>query len=442
MQAERVDDSLRESYDRCQKWVASDGVDIDDEIVEEAVREAERGTLFCQKNGMTNRMQTVCTAHVRDSLGGFQQVYSEFMLACSPYIEKIRQVTHLEERYRMVDDEVDQKIRDEERTLKSTAGYDEACIELDEAVTHYRKIRQSEGNRVVTLRPFWLYVILLSLVAVGEVMINYNFLLKFMDIPAFALATSAAIGGVVAWASHEHGRALKQFTFYFGSHVRPEEKKHVGWHFAVATMFLAVVFVAVYYVRYIAVVNANANMMVQLGNNILDNGYKAGRGMGPTAAALTSLGSNVAVWGLSIWISTMFHDRNPHYMEAALQKKKAEARLNKITKTRNANVNAYNAGRSVGREEVRNEIKALTEDLGEQLQLYKQVQAKRDKIISQMVNETNRNLVLYKQTLMSFLSSNGSVKIYGEGNEPISYDEYDRMNVSADENYIMQLIRW
>ncbi len=442
MSSERVDASMRECFEKCQNWKLPEYDDVEHKVCDAAAQEASHAAVFCRNAGITQSMHLTCTSHVIDALSRFQLIYSDFMASCSPFIDKIEQIGQLEDQYRRVDEEVDQQIRDEEVTLKATAGYDEACEDLREASLRYKRIRQLEGNRDVVMRPMWMYVLLLMLVATGEVMINYNFMLEFMDIPAFAFASAAAVGGVVAWASHEHGRALKQFTFYFGSHVRPEEKKHVGWQFAVASLFLAVVFVAIYYVRYIAVVNSEVNMLREIGANILNSAKQTSTGMGPNASALTSLGSNAAVWGISIWISTIFHDRNPHYMEAAQQKKNAEGRLKKITRIRDANVKALNSSRAVKREQARNEIKALTEDLGEHLSLYKQVQAKRDKIISHLVNDANRYIVLYKQTLVDLLLGNGDVKIYGDNNEIMSTEDYERMNVSVDENYISQLIRW
>lgn len=442
MSSERVDVSIRECFEHCQNWQLPEYEDIELKVFDAAEKEASHAAVFCQCSGITQSMHTVCTSHIRDALSRFQMIYSDFMASCSPFMDKIKQVGQLEEQYRRVDDEVDQQIKDEDVTLNATAGYDEACEDLREASLRYKRIRQLEGNRDVVMRPMWLYVILLTMVATGEVMINYNFMLEFMDIPAFAFASAAAVGGVVAWASHEHGRALKQFTFYFGSHVRPEEKKHVGWQFAVASLFLIVVFIAIYYVRYIAVVNSEAHMMREIGANILNSAQQTSTGMGPHASALTSLGSNIAVWGISIWISTIFHDRNPHYMEAAQQKRNAEGRLNRITKSRDANVKALNSSRAVKREQARNEIKALTEDLGEHLSLYKQVQAKRDKIISHLVNDANRYIALYKQTLVNRLLQSEETKIYAENNEVLSAEEYDRMNVCVDENYISQLIRW
>ncbi|NJB68331.1 NADH:ubiquinone oxidoreductase subunit 3 (subunit A) [Desulfobaculum xiamenense] len=431
---------IRTHFDQCIAWNIPDTSEAEAEVKQAAQREALRSEILCDNQGMTRSMEAVCTGFALDALRSFQRAYSDFISSITPHMSKIEEYCNLENKYRDVDELVDQKKRDEDSVLNNTAGYSGAKQEAQDAEKRYKSLRQAEGNRQPTVRSLWMYGILLLVVASGEIMINYRFLVDFMNIPAFAFAASAAVGGVVAWASHEHGKTLKQYNYYFGSHRTGEQKRTLGWQFIVASVFLVIAFVSIYFVRYIAVANMMAVRLAATGTNIL-GGQATGLGMAPYASALTSLGFNAAVWGISVWVATLFHDKNPEYEDAARYKIKADHALNRITKTRDSNVKAHEASRSVERERVRNEMKAIKEDLGTHLDLYLRIQERKGKVTNDIANETNRLLIVYKRHLADFANKNQAT-FYDDSNHPMTRVEFERLTPRLNGDQVTQLIRW
>jgi hypothetical protein len=270
-------------------------------VKEAARKEAKKNDVFCEDGGVTQEMRSACTGHAYDALRGFQRLYSAFMSEIKPYMAKIQEYNEMEARYAVIDDGVNQRIADEKSVLDSNPNYEKALKNCHEADARYERIRNEEGKRDVRNPPKIRYVLLLILVGGGEIALNYSFMLEFFGIPAFAFVSSAVAGLLVAWAAHEHGKAIKQHSFYFGTHVRPEDKISIGRQFWVASSCLVLILGSIFFVRYIAVVNAQEAIAAAIGTNIIGNDGGQSFGIAPHWAALVSLGFNIAVWGVSVW---------------------------------------------------------------------------------------------------------------------------------------------
>lgn len=433
---------LQGHYEACINWEVP-SIDGHAESVKDAAKkEAKKNDIFCEEGGMTQEMKNVCTSHAHDALRSFQRLYAAFMSEIRPQMTKIQEYTEMEARYAIIDDGVNQRIADEQTVLSSNPHYAKAQKNCREADARYERIRNEEGKRDVRNPSKILYALMLLMIGVGEIGLNFSFMLEFFGIPAFAFASSAVAGALVAWAAHEHGKAIKQHAFYFGSHVRPEDKVSIRWQFWVASSCLTLILGSIFFVRYIAVFNAQAAIAAAIGSDIIGSDGPQTFGIAPHWAALVSLGFNVAVWGVSVWLATAFHDRNPHYMDADDQKKKADARLDKISKTYNANVKAHNASRGVERKTVQNELKALMDDLGSDLVLFQRIEEKRGNVVKALANDTNKLLVLYKRTLIEAIPQDKDVRIYSDANEPMSVSEYDKQTVGVNNCAIENLIQW
>ncbi|WP_031485167.1 hypothetical protein [Maridesulfovibrio frigidus] len=438
----RVESHIRDSFNACKGWSYPSPHSINEKILEAANKEASENNIFCDDFGLTKGMSEVCSQFAKESLHNFNVCYCEFMTACAPHIKKIKKYSELEVRYQQIDDGIDGKISDEKAGITSTNKYVEMNKELEEARERYKRIRYKEGNRDVGLRPLWLYLLVLAVLGVGEIFLNYEFIFDFMEIPAFAFSGAAIVGFLMAWASHEHGIALKQYSHYFGKHVQPEDKTSLGWKFFVASSFLFLTFVGLYFVRFIAVANAQASVQAAAGIDILNLGSLELHGVGPHASALTSLMFNLAVWGSGVCVSYYFHDKNPDYIDAAKQKKRAEHKFCKLTKRHDANIKAYNASRSVEKDNVENELLALNEDLGEHLDLYNTLQDHRLKIIKGITNVTNQTLTIYQRALIGILKQNENTNIYAANGEIISRQHLVKHPFRVDEDYVVNLINW
>jgi len=437
-----VELSIAEKFKACSEWTIPSVNGQIDEAKSAASKEAEKSEIFCDEHGLTQSMYNTCASHAHDALRGFQILYSDFIAAIAPYMDSIKEVNKLEEKYASIDEGVILKIADEKSVLASNPQYENALTKAREADARYAGIRKTEKNRDVRNPAKWLYMLLLILVGFIEVLLNYQFLLEFMGVPAFAFGAAVMAGWIVAWAAHEHGKAIKQHNFYFGSHVRPEDKVSIRWQFIAASVGILVALIAIYFSRYIAVSNAHQAMLNATGTNILSGGSAQDLGVSPAVAALVSLLFNMLVWGVSVWIATGFHDHNPHYMDADNQKKRADRNLAKVTKTYDANVKAHNASKGVERQTVRNELQAMTENLGKHLILYRQIEEKKRLVLKALTNDTNKLIAVYKRALIDQLSQNGHVHIYDNSNEQIPVEQYAKQAVSINQDQVETLIHW
>lgn len=192
------------------------------------------------------------------------------------------------------------------------------CIgDCEDTLSYLAKRRQIEGREGDRIQvPPWWYPIALLLVGVVEWMLNYSAFLDSFSVPAVAGGLTILVAAMVAFASHEHGTAAKQWKMKFRQ--SGDQGSLASWLlFGFATFGLVVSLALVAWVRYTWVESLMA------------------RGVGDLAIlpkVLQTLGGNLIVWLIGAMVAFWAHDASPKLQSNEKARRKLKAALKKAKK--------------------------------------------------------------------------------------------------------------
>ncbi|MBU1249111.1 MAG: hypothetical protein KKB70_10465 [Proteobacteria bacterium] len=406
------------------------------ELVKSAARDEAKKEILYFHNGKTTTMEGVCVAPIKQALLGFQRSWSAYRLATASIRPRLDEQESLEKDSRQIDLDVDRQIDDVNTVKTRQADYDDRLAETEIANARYTSIRADEGNRDVQQFHVLLYLLGLAVLGIAEVFLNYEFILQFIGIPAFAMGVTMTCGFALAGASHIHGTTVKCWKHYFGDHVHDGKGRKLTENI-VGLVMVMTVFGFVYIIRY-AYIAGQAMEMADVANVL---GESAVGVLSPSRAAFTTLALNLLIWlGGAVW-AFWAHDSNPEFVEAKKQKIYHDKRLNKLTKKHDAKNDTHNAKRAEGREKIQRKLRANRETYGVYFDMDMRVENQKRDIICLATNEMNRLLGVYATELFAVLSNNGVVKLL-ENDEPVTLDVLRSKTPEVEAVHVEKLINW
>ena len=194
------------------------------------------------------------------------------------------------------------------KSVKAQENYDKAKDELQKNKMSNRDI---DKGRQASPTAWWYILALLGIGAV-EWLINYESFSELLGIPAFAAGSTIAVAVMVAFASHVHGEWCRQPTRR--EQLRDGEQSDQGyrWLFwCISTLFVAAL-ASVVAARYLSWSELS----------------ELGLGLSVWPKVLTTLLSNLIVWGIGVVLAFFAHSVG-HYTKKHRKLDHAQRRYQK-----------------------------------------------------------------------------------------------------------------
>ena len=402
-------------------------------LIEKANEEAAFGRITIDPDGLTPGTRLHVIEPARQIYARWRQVRRQFDVAIQPAMHKIRAVESVEREITDARDRAGRDERDAEAKLEANDRYVHARNELRTAEERFRRLRTDHENRDANLGAFNpVYWIALLCIGVAEWLINYDVFLLFAGVVAVAAGATIIMGVLLAFAAHGHGLLFKQWSYRFGAHRDPIDRRGDWRLLALSTFSLLIVLGAAAGSRYAAVMHQLAG---QPSVNIL--GADAQVSVDPMRDVLLSLLWNIMAWAVGVFIAYMAHDKDPDFMDATRQFNRSNWFYNRLRQpfTKRAEQISAKLTREIERLETAARTRAA--DVVLERGLLEQVDAHETALVNLLIASARGTAQTYRANLAQLAASQrGSVTIERTGRSPaaLSVAEFrdEPVNVTAD----------
>lgn len=409
-------------------------------LMEKAHEEAAFGKISIDADGLTPGTRLHIIEPARALLARWRQVRRQFDVAIEPKMPGIQAARDAQREIAAARDRAAQDEQDAEARLEADQNYIRVRNSFREAEARYQRLRTAHENRDANMLAYNpAYWIALLCIGVAEWLINYDVFFLFAGVVAIAAGATIVMGVLLAFAAHGHGELFKQWSYRFGPH-RDELDRRGDWRMlALATFSLLIVLGAAGGSRYAAVMHQVAG---QAQVNIL--GAEAAIQVDPMRDVLLSLLWNVMAWAVGVFIATMAHDKDPDYMDATWQYKRAHHAYTRRRRPYVARLRQIAA--RLAKDIERLEAVARTRAAGATAErdLLAQVDAHEAALVEALAAVTRGNAQTYRANLAQLAASQrGGVVIERSGPNPVELSVADFRNepLNITPDMIRNLVR-
>jgi hypothetical protein len=408
----------------------------DEQIRKYVDEEASFGRASVDEESLTAGMWLHVVQPLRSLIAEWDHVRGAFTTAIQPFMDDLRavekldaEISDLRTRRGRVTDTI-------ERRAEADHGYSVIKQKYEQTQARYSELHNREGRRTANVSAYSLFYWLgLFCIGMAEWLINYDTFFFFLGVPAIAAGTTVIMGVLLAFAAHEHGTLLRQWSVTFGEHQSKGERFAHYRILIFATLALLLVVGTAGASRYEF---ARSILADQPSVNIL--GAEARIESNPLKDVSLSLLGNVGAWAVGVFLSYMCHDRNPDYMEATYDARKAERAFVKARQP---------FAEEIKREEARIEREindtersaiARSADVSEQRSMLMQVIAHEESVLGAMVSTLRRGIEGYRSALIQIaITQRGTLRLI-KGTVELTPYEYQAMKLSVDRDMLHRLV--
>ena len=201
---------------------------------------------------------------------------------------------------------------------------------LDEARTQYEQIKMEHGGEDANEWAPWIYVTILSILAIPELPLNFQSLLSFFStVPVIAVVLAIAIAVGIATSSHIVGTVIKQWGELFGGHVARRDKMRSTRYLVLGILLFVVAMALVYFPR------TSLFQAAIERKKALDEALTATDYMG----LIVSVGGNFLIWLIGVVVAYLAHNHIPEFgakQRRMLRAQRAVSKLFRELEQRNA----------------------------------------------------------------------------------------------------------
>lgn len=192
---------------------------------------------------------------------------------------------------------------------------------LDEARAQYEQMKMEHGREDANEWAPWIYVTVLTVLAIPELPLNFQSLLTFFaTVPVIAVVLAIAIAVGIATSSHIVGTVIKQWGELFGGQVGRRDKMRAARYFALGILLVLVAMALVYFPR-TSIFQAALERKRALNETLTLTDY---------TGLLVSVGGNFLIWLIGVVVAYVAHSHIPGLGAAQRRMLRAQTEVSKL----------------------------------------------------------------------------------------------------------------
>jgi hypothetical protein len=405
-------------------------------LPEKANEETSFGRLIVDEHGLTAGTRLHILEPARALLAEWKEARRRFDVAIEPAMADINAVANLDRDIEVLSRKRDAEVAQAEQEFGQNHRYHEIKDDFAKAESRFKALQLEHNNRAAnmaaTTPAYWAALLCLG---AAEWLINYDVFFMFAGVAAIAAGATIVMGVLLAFAAHGHGTLLKQWSYRFGQDKAIMDR-FSDWRFlGLATFSLIIVLGAATGSRYAAVMHQMAG---QTAPNLL--GADATIEFDPGRDVLLSLLWNVMAWAAGVFVAYFAHDKDPEYMDATKQWRKASRAYHRFRAPLVDKLRTIEARFARDIEARQNAAKSRAAHVETERKLYEQVEAHEAALVNAIAGVTRNAAQTYHSALAQLaISQRGALTIERTGGPDMTPIEFRAQTVRIDADLIRKL---